>query len=188
MKGLLRLAAALFFVTFLIQTAGAVTIDYNLTNIGGNRWQYDYKITNDQNTELNWFAIDFDDSDYFGLQVESRPPNWEAEATQPEYYFGDFTIGDVQVWTYNAGIAHGELLEFSVSFGWLGAIDKPVGGEQELMAFAYDFDSGEIDFTDVATTSVSDVYPGKVPEPQTFMLLGTGLLGLIAYCRRNRKR
>ena len=50
----------MFFAVCLIQTAGAVSIDYDLTNIGGDRWQYDYTITNTSSDALYGFAIYFD--------------------------------------------------------------------------------------------------------------------------------
>jgi hypothetical protein len=59
MKGLLRFAAALILVACLIQTAGAGTVDYNLTEIGGGRWQYDYTITNDFADDIFAFSIHF---------------------------------------------------------------------------------------------------------------------------------
>ena len=191
MKGFLRFAAALLFAVCFIQTAGAVTIDYDLNNIGGNRWQYDYKIYNDQSVDLYWFVIDFDDADYFRLDVvdESRPSDWDVFTMDPIIdSCGVYCPGAAQAWTFDTGLAFGESLEFSVSFDWFGLSGKPVGGEQSWLAFAGDFDlDNPIAY---GTTAVSDVYPegSDVPEPGTLALLGTGLAGLAAYCRRNRKR
>ena len=189
MKGFLRLAAALFFAVCLIQTAGAVTIDYDLTNIVGNQWRYDYTIYNDLHTDLYWFVIDFNDADYFGLDVvdESRPFGWDVFARDPEELLGMFLPGQVQAWTFDTGLAYGEFLEFSIIFDWFGLPDKPVGGEQSWLAFAGDFDPENPAASGI--TAVSDIYPAsEVPEPQTFALMASGLLGLAAYYRKNRKR
>jgi len=78
------------------------------------------------------------------------------------------------------GLAPGGILEgLSISFDWLAA---GIPGPQSFELFGADGLSLGL----FGNTYGGDIPP--IPEPQTFMLLGTGILGLAAYYRRNRKR
>jgi len=186
MRGILRFTAALFLAACVIQTAGAVTIDYTLDPLGGDRWQYNYTISSaDSYNNDAFFQIYFDLGSYENLALESAPDavDWYTDILQPDP-FGGWTGRESD----GALLAMSWTLEgfgqFSVSFDWSG-LDAPGSQYFELIDFN-DFvtvlDSG------YTTLRGGDTPPPDVPEPQTFMLLGTGILGLAAYCRRKQAR
>ena len=196
MKGFLRFAAALFFAVCLVQTAGAVTIEYTTSYFEGtDRWQYDYKITNTSDEALYGFAIYFDyginvDPNYSNLALEIGSASWDEIDTgfgiwQDDWMimYGDpfaYNHGEIAALNLDMGLAPGGILEgLSISFDWFG---DGTPGSQVFELFDADFASLGIFGNTTGGT------PPEVPEPQTFILLGTGLLGLAAYYRRNRKR
>ena len=207
MKKYFKIAAGMFFVACMIQTAAGTAIEYaSQYDQEQDRWQYDYTITNNLDENIFAFAI------YFG-----SPDNSDTQ-----FYYSDLAIGGVNlddwdgwldVWNgwfvdgwnprdpgyrgferYEAGqivafssdpnaiwLAPGEYLELSISFNWLGD-GTPVGQFYEMLYsdFATVLDDG------FASYKGNDIQP--VPESQTFMLMGMGLIGLAAYYRRSRKR
>ena len=196
MKKYLKLATALFFVACLIQTASAAAIDYNLTNISGNRWQYDYTITNNLSENIFSFSIwfgspDFDDAylSYGDLVISADSIVWagwdvdgwnqEEYGTAPYSYIIPGQVFAESLDPTSTWLTPDESLGLSVSFNWLAA---GTPGSQFYELFGSDYDL----LVDGYAQGGGDMQP--VPEPQTFMLLGTGILGLAAYYRRNRKR
>ena len=195
MKVFLRFAMMLFLAACVIQTAEAVTIDYTLTNTGDESWQYDYKIINNSDDYLHGFSIYFDER-YKNLDLvvgfaswdELEPgfgvwqDDWMTVWGDPYIWGSGWKDGEISMLNLAAGLAPGEILEgLSIVFDWFGLSETP--GRQLFELFDANFDS--LDIFGYTSTSAA---PPVVPEPQTFMLFGTGLIGLAAYYRRNRKQ
>ena len=65
--------------------ASATLIEYDATNIGGNRWQYDYTVTNDTLAfAIEEFTIFFDEDSYANLAVSASPAGWDSLVAQPD--------------------------------------------------------------------------------------------------------
>jgi len=187
MKGLFRLAVLLFAVC-LVPTAGAATIigDHSLEYIKGlESWEYRFTIFNYTNEEIFAFSVQFEYGPYekplYYLHEASAPDGWETVLSQPGIVSGTKEYGELLVFNLDAGIQSGDSLGvFSVIFNWLG------NGPPELPLF----DLLNSDGTSIwdEPRSAPPLTPDPVPEPGTLVLLGTGILGLAAYYRRNLSR
>ena len=182
MKKYFKLVAALFFVVCLARTASAASISYTSEDLGNNLWQYNYTIYNNSQSDIDFFDIYFDDS-YDELHLLNYPDGWWTEVLEADDMNPLMLSG--MAWDVDPLLPGNSLGLFSVVFNWLG-IGTPGGQEFALYNFA------ENGFDPVVGGFESGVYTEEtappVPEPQTFMLLGTGLVGLAAYYRRKQAR
>jgi hypothetical protein len=190
MKRLLKPAMVVLFTVCLMQTAVALTIDYSVTNLYDNRWEYSYTIINKSEADIfaDAIAIKFQYEDYAGLEFEIGPLTWD-DSTWMWIWKNDWmlalmepnTLGspiDGELLAFNiAGIAPGESEVIIVSFDWLGS---GIPGSQLFEIV----DANTWATVGYGFTTSADV--PEIPEPQTLVLLGTGLVALAAY-RRNRK-
>ena len=183
MKGFLRVVAPLIFAVCLIQAAGAATINYEF-HPDGDRWVHTYMISNDS-WNLGGFEIIFDLELYKGFEIDwdSVSKGWNVYLEPEDHFFTIDWPTVLLVTKVPVSLERGgslgiysvdEPLEiFSVSFYWYGD-----GNPEGVRIKQLDINGNEL--VDVSNA------PSEVPEPQTFMLLGMGLLGLAAYYRRNR--
>jgi hypothetical protein len=104
--------------------AGDVDIKYALANLGANRWQYTYDVTNNALIlKVEEFTIWFDLGRFDNLAVTtSNPPSgtWSELVAQPSPVLGDDGFYDALSLT--GGIDVGQAVQgFSVAFDWLGS-------------------------------------------------------------------
>jgi hypothetical protein len=135
-------------------------ITYNLSDLGGGRWQYTYDVTNDGlAAPIEEFTVWFDYDLYSNLAVETptTPSGWDQLVLQPEPVLLDDGAFDARA--LGGGIGIGQSLgDFSVSFDFSG-IGEP--GPQP-----YDI---------VDPQTFQPIESGTtVPEPTTLLLLGLG--------------
>ena len=166
-------------VSLLLLATNAVadTIEYNVENLGGNSWQFNYTLINTGADALEAFAIYFDFDVYENLAGILSPDDWDLLVIPPDLGIPDDGIFD---WlAFAAGVAPGEMLGgFSVSVDFLG-VGTP-GGQ-----FFGIFDPDSFDLlTDGITTRV-DIVP--VPEPATLGLFAIGLFLITTFSRRRRR-
>jgi len=180
MKKFFGISVALLLVAFMAQTAGAAIIEYDATFLGGNSWQYDYTIYNNSTEDvIAGFDIYYAYGDYNNLDLLSIPLGWDGFYDNP-FDMGFIDDGLVAVWLDGYGLLPGENAGiFSVTFDWFG--DGLPSGQ---WFYAYDGKWGIIGEGDVVPGVPGSTEP--IPEPQTFMLLGTGILGLAAYYRTRK--
>jgi hypothetical protein len=207
MKAFLRLAAVLFFTVCLIQTAGADPIRPSepLFDEDSNKWQSVYTFYNDTDSTIYGFSIDYDVDLYSGLDVWSDESVWTSTGTgtgiwqeawlviwgSPYYVSGEDGIeigldGRLVVLSIDQGLAPEFSLEGLIVSFYLSSFEDWPGN---VSADVYDV--AEVRETLKILSELGVYVPDdipEVPEPQAFILLGTGLVGLAAYYRLNRVR
>ena len=189
MKKYFRLAITLVFAICAIQPASAAIINYTATTLDDGRWQYDYTIYNDSQIDIIAFDIyfDFNEGPYSGLDLFAYPDpdysGWNQDIFPP------FTWSGVALepWMLSAWAEDGDPLSYGGSLGVFSVVFNWAGNETPGNQMFRLWDSNWNDFAYGWTTAIEEDMP-PIPEPQTFMLLGTGLLGLAAYYRRKQAR
>ncbi|MGA2322722.1 MAG: hypothetical protein ABSG22_02635 [Sedimentisphaerales bacterium] len=145
-------------------SAEATSIEYGLDNLGGSRYEYEYKITNDTLAmQIKEFTIWFDVDLYDNLDITTQQPlkgNWNEIILQ-DTGFG-VPIGYDGL-AQNVGILSTETLSgFSVSFDWLGT------GTPNSQFF-------EI-IDPVTFRTIDSGFTKPIPEPAALMLISLGYL------------
>lgn len=173
-----RYFSRLLFGLLLLSTqfAQAIPIDYELVDLGNNRYQYNYTINNETTLGLDGFSIFFDPALYTNLLIENASANWDTLIYEPDSSFG--LEGALESIAIGTPLAPGDNLPgFSVSFDWLGG--NVFGGQNFEFFDSVTFDSVLIGSTAILNNS------GTVPVPTTLALLFLGWGALHRSRQRN---
>lgn len=168
MKNFLAIFVLAVTLLLLPGPVQASRIQYEVTNVAGNTWEYTYTITNDSLlADIEEFAISFALGSYENLVVGSTLGGWDPLVIQPDPNLPDDGFYDVLALI--SGIAPGGTLGgFSVQFDYLGT---GTPGSQPFRIL----DPNTFNVLDSGfTVSVA------APEPSVLGLFAVGLIGLAA--------
>lgn len=134
-----KLACLLVICLFSLPVfAGPTLIMYEASNLGSDRWQYEYTVTNNSFTEgISEFTIWFDYDFYDNLVIETMDTSsgiWDEIVSQPLYIspFDPFD-GMYDALALDESIAVGQTVSgFTVSFDWLGT-GNPMSQDYEII-------------------------------------------------------
>lgn len=161
----------------------AISIKYKLTNLGGNRYQYAYTVTNDgslgRNVQIRVFDLLFDTVLYneSTLVISTATPlrnNWDETIFLPVP--GDPTTYDA--FSTGSGISVGQSIKaFTIEFDWLG-LGKPTTQPFEI------YDPVTFDLLEQGTTTL-DLSAQSIPTLSKWALL---FLALALFVLSNQYR
>jgi len=163
--GAMRALVGLIVLWVLMPSAApASVIRYEVTNLSGNTWQYDYSVENDSlGGPLEELTVFFELGLYESLSVAATPQGWDGLVVQPDAQIPDDGFFDALALA--GGIAAGGGLGgFSVRFDWLGS------GTPGPQLFDI-VDPQSLDVLESGRTV-------PVPEPAALALLLVALAGL----------
>jgi hypothetical protein len=151
-------------------------IDYSVTPLGGQTWQFDYTVTNDSEAlTIDEFTIYFDRTLFGSLVIVGAPDVWDPLVAQPDLELPSDGFFDALALAF--GIAPGlSLSGFSVAFTFLGS---GTPGSQP-------FDIVDPETFAVLASGVTSLAAQAVPEPGTLSLLL--LAAFVAGAQRMRGR
>lgn len=128
---------------------------------------------------------------YFGPVGDTATISQEIPTTPGAMYTLDFYLANPGGGTPNyfqaaLGTANFTITNFGAAFGWteFSLTDQATTSQTEL-SFTFRNDPGYWFLDDV---SVSSSAQGTTPEPSSFILLGTGLVGAVGFARRRFNR
>lgn len=162
------------FLSFLPIPGNATVIDYVATQLTGNKWRYDYHVTNNTlSVPITEFTIFFHRNFYSNLSVASSPADWDALVAQPDPAIpadGFFDALAIPIPLLPVGIfPGGTAAGFAVVFDYLGA-NSP--GRQHF------------DIVDERFNVVDSGFTGSpVSSPATLALILAGI-GLFPFLKR----
>ncbi len=166
----MRFVTALILLVTVVNSSNAATVNYEITNILGNRWQYNYSVYNDSLTiDIEEFLIFFDHNAFDNLAVVDTPVTWDPLVIQPDSALPD--DGYFDALALGSGIAPGTSLSgFLIEFDYL--LSGPPGSQYFEVRDSISFDLLESGNTVLAN--------GSVPEPNTMFLAIIGIIPLLA--------
>ncbi|MBS3955312.1 MAG: hypothetical protein KGZ88_20370 [Methylomicrobium sp.] len=115
----MRFVKVLILMFIVVNSSNAATINYEITNILGSRWQYNYSVYNDSLTnDIEQFLIYFDHNAFDNLAAVDSPITWDPLVIQPDIFLPD--DGYFDLLALASGIAPGESLSgFLIEFDYL---------------------------------------------------------------------
>jgi hypothetical protein len=183
-RALLALAIATVFV-LAPRTTDAAPIEYVVTDLGSDVWQYDYYLDPSLTFAGNedGFAVFFAFDDTSNLQVlPGVTSEWDPLVEEPivaalsDGYYDALALVD------NPSF----IGPFSVSFLWSGA---GTPGSQAYELYKLDASGAPVAFASGFTAlREDDENPAPVPEPSSLLLLGTGVAAALRKLRRTHAR
>jgi hypothetical protein len=161
-------------------SANAVTVESTLLSLGGNSYQFNYTITNDDIVSgFDEFSIYFDNTSYDNLAVVASHADWDSAIIPAELFLplNHPDVFDSIALVQPLGL--GETISgFSVSFDWIG-VGLP--GVQNFDVI----DAGSYTILQSGTTTLA---APEVPVPASLPLLASALTGLAIVRQRKKVR
>jgi hypothetical protein len=103
------------------ERAAAATLDYELTALSANRWEYAYIVTNDfAGFAIEEFTVFFDSERYGNLSISASPSSWDSIVVQPDLSLEEDGFFDSV--SFFGGVAEGGVASgFRVAFDFLAS-------------------------------------------------------------------
>jgi hypothetical protein len=154
----------------------ALLIEYNLTDLGGSQYQYDYTVTNDGSiaSNISLFSINFDIALYDEASLtpilsSDVITNWDLQVLASSL----FIPAALDFFALGSGLDVGESFSgVSIEFTWLDAASLPNNQSFDV------FDANTFDFLGSGMTSVIS-QPNPVPAPLTISFMLVGVIWII---------